>query len=231
MNNLSRLLQKIKENPSAYLDKPSTNNLDSFLTGYLSTRTILGLDREGSGFEDFEKWVEEETKTNVPQSWYIITRFRNGGERIAFDEFFKLFERFLNQHDSNEKGATGEDSKSILNEPSFRNYDYYDDILGLIKKRPGMFLGTASISRLDMLLRGCSLARREVGVALTNTERKFEGFQLWIPEKYEIKSNQSWAKIILFYSMDETEALERFFELYEEYLHRDKSLEINENGD
>lgn len=30
--------------------------------------------------------------------------------------------------------------------------------------------------------------------------------------------------------MDETEALERFFELYEQYLHRDKSSAINENG-
>lgn len=57
MNNLSRLIQKIKENPVTYLDKPSTTNLDSFLTGYLDTRTRLGLDQEGSGFEHFEKWV------------------------------------------------------------------------------------------------------------------------------------------------------------------------------
>ena len=92
-----------------------------------------------------------------------------------------------------------------------------------------MYLGTSSITRLDMLLRGCSLARREVDVEPTKAEGEFEGFQAWIQEKYEIKSNQSWAKIILFYSMDETEALERFFELYEEYFNRNKSSEINES--
>ena len=130
MNNLSRLIQKIKENPVAYLDKPSTTNLDSFLTGYLDTRTRLGLEQEGSGFEHFEKWVEETKQTNVPQLWAKITRFRCGGERIAFDEFFRLFERFLNQHESsNDKSESGEESSSILNDPSFKNYDYYDDLL------------------------------------------------------------------------------------------------------
>ena len=192
MNNLSRLIQKIKENPVAYLDKPSTTNLDSFLTGYLDTRTRLGLDQKGSGFEHFEKWVEETKQTNVPQLWAKITRFRCGGERIAFDEFFRLFERFLNQHESsNDKSESGEECSSILNDPSFKNYDYYDDLLERIKKRPSMFFGTASIARLDMVLRGCSLARREVGVAPTNAEKGFENFQLWIQEKYGITSNQS----------------------------------------
>ena len=59
------------------------------------------------------------------------------------------------------------------------------------KKRPSMFFATASIARLDMVLRGCSLARREVGVAPTNAEKGFENFQLWIQEKYGITSNQS----------------------------------------
>ena len=92
-----------------------------------------------------------------------------------------------------------------------------------------MYLGNPSITKLSMLLRGQGVARREVDVEPTKEEKEFEGFQAWIQEKYEIKSNQSWAKIILFYSMDETEALERFFELYEEYLNRNKSSEINES--
>jgi Trp operon repressor len=87
----------------------------------------------------------------------------------------------------------------------------------------GMYLGTASITRLDILLKGYSLARREVGLAPTQEEREFDGFQSWVQEKYGIKSEQSWAKIILFYSIDEQEALERFFELFEEYLNQNKS--------
>ncbi len=86
-----------------------------------------------------------------------------------------------------------------------------------------MYLGNASITKLDMLLRGYSLARREVGLTPTDQEKEFEGFQSWVEEKYGIKSNQSWAKVILFYSMDEPEALERFFELFEEDLNRNTS--------
>lgn len=79
-----------------------------------------------------------------------------------------------------------------------------------------------------MLLRGCSLAREEVGISPTKAEREFEGFQSWIQEKYGIESGQSWSKIILFYSIDEEEALEKFFELFEEYLNQNKSSEANE---
>jgi hypothetical protein len=87
-------------------------------------------------------------------------------------------------------------------------YDLYE-FLSWIKKRPGMYLRTASITRLDMVLRGYALARREVGLTPTKEEREFEGFQSWVQEQYGIKSNQLWAKIILFFSIDEREALKR----------------------
>jgi hypothetical protein len=80
-----------------------------------------------------------------------------------------------------------------------------------------------------MLLRGYSFARREVGVPPTEPEREFSGFQSWIQEKYAINSGQSWSKIILFYSIDEHEALERFFELYEEYQNQNKSSQVQKN--
>ncbi|MEH2275431.1 MAG: hypothetical protein V7K40_11735 [Nostoc sp.] len=85
-------------------------------------------------------------------------------------------------------------------------------------------------TKLDMLLRGYSLARREVGVLPTEPEREFEGFQSWIEEKYGINSGQSWSKIILFYSVDEHEALQKFFQLFEEYLNKNKSSEVDENS-
>lgn len=69
MNNLSRLLQEIKEDPVRYLDKPSITSLHSFLNGYLDARTRLGLDRECSGIEGFQEWMQELAKTQVSQSW------------------------------------------------------------------------------------------------------------------------------------------------------------------
>ncbi|GAA6617115.1 hypothetical protein NUACC26_029240 [Scytonema sp. NUACC26] len=101
--------------------------------------------------------------------------------------------------------------------------DTFYELIGQIKEKPVMYLSTKSITRFDMFLRGYTLAIREVGLAPIEQEREFEEFQPWLQQRYGIKSNQSWAKIILFYSMDEHEALERFFELFEEYLNRNKS--------
>ncbi|MEH2088078.1 hypothetical protein [Nostoc sp.] len=228
MMNLSTLLQKIKENPVMYLEKPSITYLHSFLIGYLSTRTEMGLDREGSGIERFQEWIQKREKTNVSQSWAQILIFSCGSDRNAFYSFFELFERFLND-ESSKKDENGRSLNYSKNDLKIYVRPLYE-LLGSIKKRPGMYLGNNSITKLDMLLRGYSLAQREVGILPTEQEREFEGFQLWVQEKYGINSGQSWSKIILFYSVDEHEALQKFFELFEEYLNKNKSLEIEENS-
>lgn len=223
MSNLSRLLQEIKDNPVMYIDKPSITCLHSFLNGYLSSLSHLGFTREGYATEGFHEWMQERAKTKVSQSWTGIILFLCGSERNAFYSFFELFEKFLKQKDESKIQETEEKSSATEDNSTFLQFDIYNELLKGIKKRPSMYLGTNSVTRLDMVLRGYSLARREVGVPPTEPEREFSGFQSWIQEKYEIKSNQSWAKIILFFSMDEHEALERFFELYEEYKNRHNS--------
>ncbi|MEH2008284.1 hypothetical protein [Nostoc sp.] len=228
MNNLIRLLQDIKDNPVIYLEKPSITYLHSFLIGYLSTRTEMGLDREGSGIEGFQEWIQKREKTNVSQSWAGILVFSYGSDRNAFYSFFELFERFLND-ESSKKDENGRSLNYSENDLKISVRPLYE-LLGSIKKRPGMYLGNNSITKLDMLLRGYSLAQREVGLPLTYQEREFDGFKSWIEEKYGINSGQSWSKIILFYSVDEHEALQKFFELFEEYLNRKKSSEVDENS-
>ncbi|PHM07081.1 hypothetical protein [Nostoc sp. 'Peltigera malacea cyanobiont' DB3992] len=229
MNELSTLLQKIKENPVMYIDKPSITCLDFFVGGYLGQLSDLGLTPEGYPMEGFQEWIQERAKTNLTQSWAGILIFSCGSDRNAFYSFFELFEKFIKQkNDSKIQGS--EDVLRLRQDLRFPRFDIYNEILSNIKKRPGMYLGRSSITRLDMLLRGYSLARREVGVAPTEPEREFEGFQSWIEEKYGINSGQSWSKIILFYSVDEHEALHKFFELFEEYLNRNKSLEVDENN-
>ena len=211
-----------------YLDKPSIICLHSFLNGYLDGRVDLGLAREGSGMEGFQDWIQKRAKTNVSQSWAGIILFGSGTERIAFYRFFEEFDQFLKQKNSS-KSKESEDILRLRQDFNFRKFDIYNEILSGLKKRPGMYLGSSSIIKLDMVLRGYSLARKEVGVPPTEPEREFEGFQSWVQEKYGINSGQSWSKIILFYSVDEHEALEKFFELFEEYLNRNKNSEIDEN--
>lgn len=90
-------------------------------------------------------------------------------------------------------------------------------LLGKIQKRPAMYLGGRSLSRLEAFLGGYFVAKQEMGLSLTPEEEHFSQFQDWIQTKYHIQSSQSWAKIILFYSTDEAHALDSFFQLWQEF--------------
>jgi hypothetical protein len=189
MTNLCRLLQEIKANPIEYLDRPSITCLHMFLIGYLDKRIELGLEKYcDSEIFGFQEWVQEKAKTNVSQSWAGILLFECGSDRNAFYRFFEEFERFLKQKDSSKNlEETSTDENNIVR----YQRDIYNEILGAIRKRPGMYLGRSSITRLEMVLRGCSFARREAGVPPTEPEKEFAGFESWIQEKYGIKTGQS----------------------------------------
>lgn len=100
------------------------------------------------------------------------------------------------------------------------NSEYFNDLLQRIKERPGMYLGRCSITRLRMLLMGYSMCRGELGLPLTEQEKEFGGFQEWIQNKYNITSSHGWESIILFYSADERDAFNNFFELLDEFRNR-----------
>jgi hypothetical protein len=95
--------------------------------------------------------------------------------------------------------------------------EYFYELLQRIKQRPGMYLGKCSITRLRMLLDGYGMARCELGMPQTKQEKEFNGFQDWIQERYKITSSHGWDSIILFYCADERDALEKFFELFEQF--------------
>lgn len=97
------------------------------------------------------------------------------------------------------------------------SFEYLYDLLQRIEKRPGMYLGRCSITRLKMLLVGYSLARRELNLPLSQQEKEFDRFQEWIQKRFEIASSQGWDSIILFHSVDEKDALEKFFKLFAEF--------------
>ena len=99
-----------------------------------------------------------------------------------------------------------------------------------IKKAPSMYLGQHSIICLQAFLSGYSVAKHELGGQPTEQEQDFREFPEWIQKKFNIQTSQSWASIILFYSEDERKALDKFFQLFEEFLSRNDSLETIGEG-
>lgn len=106
--------------------------------------------------------------------------------------------------------------------------DNFYDLLHKIKKRPAMYLGRHCIFSLQAYLDGYYYARRELGVPLTEQECEFQEFLKWIRERFQVETGQLWASILVFHSADERSAVDRFFNLFEEFLNREKSLKEEE---
>jgi hypothetical protein len=93
----------------------------------------------------------------------------------------------------------------------------YHEVLQQIQKKPGLYIGNASISNLYMFLTGYQFARRQLNIPVSTEEQEFQRFQPWLQEKFGLKTSHSWSQIILFYSTDERDAFERFFNLLQEF--------------
>jgi len=93
------------------------------------------------------------------------------------------------------------------------------ELLERIRKRPGMYLSTNhSIGRLQSFLDGYYFAKIAFNIPPSEQDVQWSLFKEWLYRKYSIRSSQSWAQIILFFSNDECEAMGQFFELLDEFL-------------
>jgi len=102
------------------------------------------------------------------------------------------------------------------------------DLLEKIKTKPGLYIGTASITNLRMFILGYRLARSEVGITNTEAESDFhKNFQPWLQNRLSIRTVNAWDKLILLTCIDEKAAFDYFFQLLDEFLQRDKSQDID----
>lgn len=92
-----------------------------------------------------------------------------------------------------------------------------------------MYLGRRSIICLQAFLSGYSIAQHGLGAVETPQEKDFQHFPEWIRQRFKVQTSQSWASIILFFSEDERTALDRFFELFEEFVNRDRTPQSESN--
>jgi hypothetical protein len=102
------------------------------------------------------------------------------------------------------------------------------ELLAKISQKPGLYLGTASITALRHFLVGYKFARQEMGLLPTEAEVDFyQEFQPWLQNRFHLQIPNSWDKILLFKFVDEKVAFTHFFLLLEEFHHRDKNQDID----
>lgn len=96
-------------------------------------------------------------------------------------------------------------------------FDVYD-MIALIRPRPAMYIGDHSLFCLRSFLDGCFFLAEEHGIR-TDESPSFGGFHDWVAERFGwYESTAGWCNIIVAEcDGDPGRALDRFFELIEEY--------------
>ncbi len=89
------------------------------------------------------------------------------------------------------------------------------ELIEKIKERPALYISRRSIVTLKSFIDGYTFCLQELEGKEPQKGDFFYKFQQWIAIRYNVKLAQSWSNIILFHSMDEYDALENFFELYD----------------
>lgn len=102
------------------------------------------------------------------------------------------------------------------------------ELLNKIKAKPGLYLGTASITHLRMFVVGYRFARKEAGIASTEVENDFyKNFQPWLQNYLSIHTVSAWDKLILLTCINEKAAFDYFFQLLNDFLQRDHDHDID----
>ena len=88
------------------------------------------------------------------------------------------------------------------------------ELFGKIREAPAMYLAPPSAKTLRAFLTGY-----ELGVHGSDSEfpRFSADFGNWLRKRYNLHSSQHWTKIIEFHSSTETDEMDLFWKLYDEF--------------
>lgn len=101
-------------------------------------------------------------------------------------------------------------------------------LLNKIRTKPGLYIGRASITELRMFVVGYRFARSELKLVTTEAETDFyKNFQPWLQLRLNVRTSNSWDKILLFSVINDQQAFEYFFQLLEEFQQRDRDRDID----
>ncbi len=225
MSQLYETLAQIKNQPAQYLRQTSLPDLFVFLNGYKIAKRDLGItitSEEQKFYRDFQPWIQQKLKIKTVNSWANIIQLFCINDREAFNYFFELLAEFNQGEKPSEPPFLKEYAwKNPQATPPITADKNFYQLLDKIKTRPALYLGKRSIFSLQAFLDGYTFACRQLAIPVTEQEQEFAEFQNWIEKQFNRQSTKSWARIILFYSEDESQAIDTFFELFEDFLQRE----------
>jgi hypothetical protein len=91
------------------------------------------------------------------------------------------------------------------------------ELLKELRRRPALYLSRKSIFDFQSFLQGYEIARINLGLSKTQEEIEFDEFLDWVKEICPVKTNHTWANLLLFYSADERDALDKLFGLFDDF--------------
>ena len=222
MSQLYETLAQIKNQPAQYLRQTSLPHLFVFLNGYKIAKRDLGItitSEEQKFYRDFQPWIQQKLKIKTVNSWANIIQLFCINDREAFNYFFELLTEFNQGEKPSEPPSLKEYAwKNPQATPPITVDNNFYQLLDRIKTRPALYLGKRSIFSLQAFLDGYTFACRQLAIPVTEQEQEFAEFQNWIEKQFNRQSTKSWARIILFYSEDESQAIDTFFELFKDFL-------------
>jgi hypothetical protein len=89
-------------------------------------------------------------------------------------------------------------------------------LLEAMRRRPGMFLGQASVTLLAAFFRGYVLASQDAHLFAEEVP-DFDDFSRWLSARHKMRKNYRWDRLLLFFHRSEADSLEEFFKHFADY--------------
>lgn len=203
------ILEKLSVEWEVFLGEKSLYRLLSFLNGY-SLSNFGNIVEINQGLQ---KWVSKKFDVSATYNiFYIIMMASNHNDSIAFDVFY------------NELELLRIDGTDINEYQIIKTNDYkkLDNLLLQLKKHRGLLGNERQLEYIYYFICGYNYG-------MHNKETTIK-FQKWIEEKYNVTTGQEWYRIINFYSIPETNAMENFYILLDEFLIETTGKNLEENA-
>lgn len=107
-----------------------------------------------------------------------------------------------------------------------------NELMKHIKKRPGMYVGSKSLTRLGWFFEGYVMCAKEIG---DDSYIIFDEFRDFVEKKYRVSEYKtaipkSYVDVIMLFERSEESGVDTFFELYEQFAKSKRfSIDVFEN--